>query len=136
MIEAASPNVGRHELSFEEPDTIVYRLRGPLAELEARSMVVQHRSWVLGKPYFLVLCDLRGHEGSSPGARKALMELGHGLPRRAIAVFGGSFTLRTMADLMMRAMRLVGRVEIGWRHFQDEATCRAWLRGEGKRLGG
>jgi hypothetical protein len=73
----------------------------------------------------------------SPEARRFLLE-----NRRrtkvpgAVAVVGASFTVRTLAHMVIRALQALTKSYLGMHFFTDEAAARAWIDAQRKRLRG
>jgi hypothetical protein len=114
-------------MMFEPPDIVVSRMVG---ELDGPTMALAMRQlidWSRGRPYVLVLTDLSRVTGLSASARRELIIHGHKLPPRALAVFGGTFAVRVVTELLERASSLLGSQNRWAHHFDDEASARAWL---------
>ena len=118
---------GPSEMIFEAPDTVLMTLRGDFDGDTASVMMEQLVTWSRGRPFVLLLMDLRAVGAISPAARQVLTSNGHRLPPRALALHGGSFTVRVVTNMMERASWLLGSRNRWARHWADEAAARAWL---------
>lgn len=118
---------GQSVLEAEEPDLVIYRMRGLVDGHHLRALRLAEGQWNVGKPYLLVLVDISGQEGSTMDARRASTEPALGTHKRAIAICGGSHYARVLSELAIRAMRVLTRADPPMRFFPDEASGRAWL---------
>ncbi|MDC3957598.1 STAS/SEC14 domain-containing protein [Polyangium jinanense] len=118
---------GLSEMIFEAPDTFVVKPRGDF-DGEIASAMIEHLI-VLAQdlPFVLLLMDLTSLGAITPAARHALTSNGHRLPPRALAIHGGSFTVRVMSQMMARASWLRGSRNRWVWHSPNEAAARAWL---------
>ena len=82
-----------------------------------------------------VMYDSSRSEGLERAARKALtsMPLG-GATADATAVFGAPFAIRTLGNMIERALVGLGRPSTGVRFFESEADAREYLQQERLRL--
>jgi hypothetical protein len=118
---------GRHVLEVEEPDLVIYRVRGVITGDELQAMREAQAGWVAGMDPIVVLIDLSEMEGATREARKAAMHFDGGPTRRAIAYFGSRFAVRVMVELTLRAMRVLRPRAYPMRFCEDEASARLWL---------
>jgi hypothetical protein len=117
---------GKHKARVE--GDIVYSVwDGPtsLAEVQAHHAVVERVLAERGQVYSLV--DVRSSQSPSPEVRQWLAEQSKGYKVAAFALFGASFTMRTLATLMWRAGRILTRDETEIGFFETEAEARAFL---------
>ena len=119
--------VGKHSLRYEPPDTIVVVLQGSVDEEDAVVISKQAVDWSEGAPCLLVIVDVRQLSSMSQQARKVGASMGYRLPPRATAVVGGSFAVRMLMDLVLRASELLGTKKRFTKHCPDEAAARAWV---------
>jgi len=123
--------------------TQIGRLEGADARMIIETMTAYHTQHIgLSEPLYMLI-DIRQATSMSPEARKIFAESQKDLSaeqrssdsQRRLAIFGGSFALRSFANLLMEAMRLASRAfganaDAGlaeWTVKVDEATARAWL---------
>ncbi|MBJ6760519.1 STAS/SEC14 domain-containing protein [Myxococcaceae bacterium JPH2] len=93
-----------------------------------REMIVGVRAFHEGKPAIYLLADVRQGTGFSAETRKAVSDDPSLTPYAATVFFGASFAMKTIANMMMRAMALLGRAASGEMMFLDsEEAGRAWL---------
>ncbi|MDI1435343.1 hypothetical protein [Polyangium sorediatum] len=118
---------GVSEMIIEPPDTVVIKPRGDYDGETATAMMEALITWAQARPFVLLLMDLTYVGALSPAARHALTSNGHRLPPRALAIHGGSFTVRVLSQMMDRASWLRGSRNRWVWHAPDEATARAWL---------
>ena len=119
--------VRRHSLKYEPPDTIVVVLHGSVDEDDAAVISKHMVDWSDGAPCLLVIVDIRQLSSMSQQARKVGASMGYRLPPRATAVVGGSFAVRMLMDLVLRASELLGTKKRFTKHCPDEAAARAWV---------
>ena len=86
---------------------------------------VKHYS--AGRPYFQMLVDLREGSGASPEARRIAAEAMREMPPRDIAFFGGSFANRMLANLILRAIELLGSAPMKHVFAATEEEAVHWL---------
>ncbi|TKC97244.1 hypothetical protein [Polyangium fumosum] len=118
---------GVSEMIIEPPDTVVIKPRGDFDGAIAAAMMEALVTWARDRPFVLLRMDLTYVGAISPAARHALTSNGHRLPPRALAIHGGSFTVRVLSQMMDRASWLRGSRNRWVWHAPDEATARAWL---------
>lgn len=118
---------GRHVLEVEEPDLVIYRLRGTLTGAELQAMRDAQRTWMAGKDHILGLVDVSEMEGATPDARREALRSDGGTPNRCLAYFGSRFTVRVAVELLLRALRLLRPTQYPMRFCEDEASARRWL---------
>ncbi|MDI1484795.1 hypothetical protein [Polyangium sp. y55x31] len=118
---------GLSEMIFEAPDTFVMNPRGDFDGPTASAMMEHLIARAQGLPFVLLLLDLTYLGVITPAARHALTSNGHRLPPRALAIHGGSFTVRVVSQMMARASFLRGSRNRWVWHSPNEAAARAWL---------
>lgn len=118
-----------------EYDLVVLRLEGDYT-LDA-AMYVQGllEQMERNHGYRLNLIDVRLAGTITPEARRYLLE------RRkktrgasAVAVVGASFGVRTLAQMVMRALQMLTKAYLGVDFFTDEMAARSWIDIQRKRL--
>jgi hypothetical protein len=119
---------GKSTISFEQPDTTVWRFVGDVSEDGMRALTLREKQLIDGVPYLLKLVDMTLAGNMSPGARKAGAEKIHDVPVMAVAIFGANFAIRVMANLVIRAGSIMRKIDtVPTRFFETEAEGRAWL---------
>ncbi|HVJ88876.1 MAG TPA: STAS/SEC14 domain-containing protein [Labilithrix sp.] len=122
---------GPHQLWYE-PDTgfICVVQVGTMGEEEARELVdfvLEQAAQTPGEPTF-TLTDNRRATGLTSGARKVMTT-----SRQAdtfegyIAMFGTSFAMRAVTNLLFKAVAFAGVSKLTVNAFSTEAEARAWL---------
>jgi len=118
---------GLSTLEVEEPDLIIYRMRGEFRVPDLIAFREADGQWNRGKRYVLVLVDSRESIASDFQTRKASMDPPIGTRNRAMAIFGTSAALRGPTNLMMRALYVLSKGQFHSRLFADEESARQWL---------
>lgn len=119
---------GRSTVTFESPDTTVWRFRGDLSEEAMRTLTFREKQLIEGQPYLLKLVDMTQAGTISAGARKAGAEKVHAIPVLAVAIFGANFAIRVLANLVIRAGSLMRKIDtVPTQFFETEMEARAWL---------
>jgi len=115
-------------VEFEPPDTTVWRFNGNVSEELMRSLTLREKEMIEGRPYLLKLVDMSGAGTITAGARKAGAEKIHEIPVLAVAIFGANFTIRVLANLVIRAGSLMRKIDtVPTQFFENESQGRAWL---------
>ena len=119
---------GTIDLRLEPPDACSIRLVGEVPEAELRAMYDTLAEYTKGQPRLRVLGDTTRMGALSPGVRQIIAEGSLMLPDFSVAVVGASFTVRVLAQLILKAVILTSKRrnrEIAF--FETEAEARAWL---------
>jgi hypothetical protein len=100
--------LGPHKLWFEEPDTMRMVVVGPydmklMEESNALARELKQRY-----PTLYLITDSRQGTGMTAEVRKALGENPGLMPYAATVMYGVSFAMRTMVNMMTRAQELMG----------------------------
>jgi hypothetical protein len=113
-----------------EGDLVYSVWNGPstLEEVQAYHAIMERVIAEHGRVFCLI--DMRKAHRPPPEARKWITEWSQRFRVTAVACFGTSFTVRTFANLLVRAIRLVKGPEGVIAFFDTEAQARAFLRGE------
>jgi hypothetical protein len=119
---------GPSTVTFESPDTTVWRFRGNVSEETMRALTFREKQLTEGQPYLLKLVDMTWAGAISSGARKAGAEKVHEIPVLAVAIFGANFAIRVLANLVIRAGSLMRKIDtVPTQFFETEMEARAWL---------
>jgi hypothetical protein len=119
---------GMSSISFEQPDTTVWRFVGDVSEDGMRALTLREKQLIEGVPYLLKLVDMSQAGNISAEARKAGAEKIHDVPVMAVAIFGANFTIRVLANLVIRAGCIMRKIDtVPTRFFETEAEGRVWL---------
>ena len=103
-----------HEVLFEPPNTVVIVGHGVMDGESSSKIHGQMLDWVKDQPYMFLLADFRDVTGFSTDGRKSYVASANTgeLPPRAVALWGASFGVRVIFDMVARArsfLRLEGR---------------------------
>ncbi|MFP2931321.1 STAS/SEC14 domain-containing protein [Pyxidicoccus sp. 3LG] len=119
---------GPHKAWFEAPDTLRVVVVGDFdvklkdeVDALARELQALH-------PALYLVSDMRQSTGFTPEVRRSVGENPDQSPFAGMVIFGASFAVRTMANMMARASTLLGRP--GTRPFimvDTEDEARAWV---------
>ena len=118
---------GSSSFEVEEPDLMIYRLRGTLQASELRTLRNAEWLWNEGKPHLLVIIDICGLDGVTMEARRMATQPSGGTTNRAMAMVGGSRHIQALANLIMKGVKLLSGGSKIMRFFDDEASAREWL---------
>jgi hypothetical protein len=120
--------LGPHKMWFEEPDTVrlvtvgVYDMK-LLEESNALVRELKNRF-----PTLYLISDSRQGTGMSADVRKALGENPDLMPYAGSVMFGTSFAMRTMVNMMIRAQELLGvKGGIPFAMVATEEEAKAWV---------
>jgi len=85
--------------------------------------------------YRLILFDVRGAGTVTPEARRMMLAWNkeHSAPN-AIAIVGANFAMRTVANLVLSAIRTLTKQELGFSFFETEPEARTWLAAQRSKL--
>lgn len=101
---------GAHSLREVAPDTLHLELVGLVEGDELQQIVETENAWGLDKPQWFIIGDLSRLGGSTPASRAYMAEIPPN-PHSISIVYGTSFAMRILVDMMMRARRLLSRAE-------------------------
>lgn len=121
--------VGRHSISFVEPDIIYLCPNGEVSGPDGRELNRLQVEMGTGHERLFLLIDLSGMEGMDPEVRKESGLTMKTLPLRGIAVFRASFKAKVLAKLIVSAMNLFksGADRAPLEVFDTEQEARAWI---------
>jgi hypothetical protein len=126
MDHSTTLHFGANSLTFERPDTMILVTRGLVDGASAGQCMDQIVEWSKSMPYLLVVMNVEKVTSFSSEARKVFTSNGHRLPPRVLSLFGGSFKIQVLLDLMDRASWLLGSRNRFTKHWPDEKSARAW----------
>ena len=117
---------GHPDVWIEEPDILHVTMRGTLDEAQAVALLEAQLAAAVGWSHGIVFCDVSGLEWMSMAARRRFADTRNDGPRRAVIVIGANATLRTLAELLFRAVRALRPVHASPTRFvRDLAEARA-----------
>lgn len=121
--------IGNHRIRVEG-DLVFSVWDGPstLEEIQAYHAINERVIAEHGRLFSLI--DMRKAHRPPPEARKWITEWSSRFHINAVACFGTSFTVRTFANLLVRAIRLIKGPEGVIAFFDTEAQARAFLDAE------
>jgi hypothetical protein len=118
-----------------DADLLIFRIEGEYT-LEATKYVQASAASVSAEyGYNLQLIDVRKAGAITPEARRWLFS-NHDASKLlgSCAVFGASFAIRTLAQMVIRALHTIAKGPLAIRFFDDEGEARVWLDQERARL--
>lgn len=118
--------VGRHE-GWQEDDLIGLRFHGPITGDDARTFLALFEALLQARGRCLLLGDMRDMTGFEASARHEVASWNRTHKLTGVAVYGGSFAVRALATLAMKAIKLFGRDPDEVLFASDEAEARRWL---------
>jgi hypothetical protein len=127
---------GDHRLVFEASDTAHLLLRGNVSAEQGAVIMGALVSWAGSRAVIFVLINLSNLSGIAAEARRTAVVESMRLPRRAVAVYGGSFGVRIALDMIIRASALLRRTPQTVFYAPSEAAARAWFDRARERLAG
>jgi hypothetical protein len=127
-------NVGKHEIAFEEPDLIRFRVVGNISKWDADGIIDAVMPYA-GRRHLLWLIDLTHAGAVDSEARRRFAARVRPLPNRAAAFIKGSFAARVVVKMVMHAIRLIARRNNPMEFFDTEEQGLRWLAEQRRRLG-
>ncbi|HVJ93909.1 MAG TPA: STAS/SEC14 domain-containing protein [Labilithrix sp.] len=123
--------IGEHSVCFESDTGFsVLRCRGKVDESEAIAIndaVIKNYLERVGRGQsFFCLVDVRHLTSVTPEARRAIANGGRMGERACVAVVGGSFAIRVLLNLILKAMLLASDQLVAVA-VPEEDEARAWL---------
>jgi hypothetical protein len=119
---------GDSEVWFEEPYTIFVAMRGYISDDECARIFRAQSAYMAGLRYLILVCDMQAFTGISLGARRQLVERGKQGPPCAVVIVGASYPMRSLAQIVSRAMVSLGILPApGYRFARDLAEARGLL---------
>jgi SpoIIAA-like len=117
-----------------EKELIFVRIVGMMTLKDAHILLKLYRTIRQEYGIVLVMFDCARSEGIHREARVAMADLQPSSAADATAIFGASFTLRTVGNMIERAIVGLGKPSLGLRFFATEAEARAFLSQERERV--
>lgn len=118
--------VGRHE-GWQEDDLVGVRFHGPITGEDARTFLALFGALQQARGRCLLLGDMRDMTGFDADARREVAQWNRTHKLTGVAVYGGSFPIRAVSTLALKAIKLVGRDPEEVLLASDEAEARRWL---------
>ncbi len=111
---------GEHLTWIEEPDIFHMRLVGTLEAAEFKQLLEWQAEWGNSKPRFFVVSDVSALLSISRDAHKLASGQGRLTPAHAATVtYGATFAIRVMAEMSMRARKVLGTADVVENVFVD-----------------
>lgn len=118
---------GTHRF-YREEDLLYFELHGLFTLADAQRLYVELESLERAHGYALTAYDARAVTGMDADSRRYLGEKTRGrAERRALAVIGASFALRTILGLVQNGARLAGRPVPKTAFCSTQSEALAWL---------
>lgn len=118
---------GSHRMLFEEGGLVTAEVRGDLCEADVKAMMIEHDARLLEYGTLFLLCDVREFSHLGPGARQALMQRQTEIPHYYIAIVSHNFVARVVPEMLYRAVKILGMLQITVHHFTNPLDARTWL---------
>lgn len=122
------------EFTFIAPATVRIKFHGKITEAQARSLLGRAAEHATGLPYILMEVDISDMGGATPESRRVSAEILRSMPRRIIAVFGGSFTQGIVAKLVLKATEMLSGGQQVSGIFDNHAEATAWLKQKAEQI--
>jgi hypothetical protein len=123
---STSFTVGRHEC-WQEEDLFGVRFHGPILGDDARGLLALLGKLLEERGRCLLLGDMRDMTGFDSSARREVAHWNRDHKLTGVAVYGGSFAIRAVSMLALKAIKLLGRDPDEVVFVADEAEARRWL---------
>ena len=119
MPSADLQRFGNHTAWTDAPDVLRVRFDGPLLGRELRAALDYRNEWARGKERYYVIVDLTTTSAVDSEARQVMVEERAAVDQRQMTIlFGASFGIRIIAQMMFRSLRMLRRnVQHAERHF-------------------
>lgn len=119
---------GRHRLRFEPPDLVSLTFDGDITPDDMYVIAEVFEGAPIPRGAMLILCDVSALGHVPPESRRVIRERKDLVPFAALAYVNASFQTRIVIKLVLGALRLLAREELGpVRFFTAEGDARAWL---------
>jgi len=118
-----------------EDDLLVLRLEGDYT-LECAEYVQRHLEEVSNEyGYRMNMIDVR-HAGTITADARRLLRANRNQSRypSVVAIVGANFAVRTLAHMVLTALRTLTKTSLGVQFFSDETSARAWIDSQRNRL--
>ena len=112
---------------LEQDGLVTAVVRGDLSETDVKAMMLEHDQRLLDYGTLFLLCDVREFTHLGPGARQALMRRQTEIPHYYIAIVSDNFVARVVPEMLYRAVKILGMLQITVNHFSNPVDARKWL---------
>lgn len=121
----SSLKIGKHDVQLFD-DWYQIAMHGEVTEEDAKKInEIQHKYFINKR--FFTICDMREMGNVSPAARKQFANSSNDNTSAAIALWGGSFQTRLLANLILNAINLVKKNTTPSAFFKTEEEAFAWI---------
>lgn len=114
-------------LWLEPPDLVFVRASGHIEEKDMLDLGDRMRAHIGDWPYVLLIVDQTAQTGISADARRTAATAFAWVPYRGTAFCGGSFTVRTVGQMVMSIINAFRGDDNPTKFFKTEAEARSWL---------
>jgi hypothetical protein len=118
--------IGAHRIRIEQ-DVVFTRFSGKVTSIEGHELLVLLQRVLQQQGRLYLLFDNSQNVGLDPEARRLFIRWLRENPIAGIANFGGGVVPRTLAFLLINAIRLVVKEAPAQTYVSTEAEARAWL---------
>ncbi len=122
-----STKIADHEFEIEPPDTVVMRYRGRLTVPDFTRTITFLYEHCSTWPHMLLLVDLSRLEAIPADVRKIVPDVTGWMPMRGTVICGASFTIRTIAVMLLKMINLVRGTDNPSSYTNTEAEAREWI---------
>lgn len=115
------------QFRWDPPHYAWIKFENRISEEQAGRLLQQVLDHSAELPFVLMTVDIEDMAGASPESRRVSAQIMKKMPRRAIAVIGGSFSQRVVSKLVLTATEILGGGRQVSAFFKDPSLVRAWL---------
>ena len=119
--------IGEHEFEVEAPDLVVMRWRGALTLRDFTRGIDYLHSQCGDWRSMLLIADLSGMTAIPAEVRKVVPDQTAWMPMRGTVISGASFTIRTVAVMLLKIINLVRGTDNPTYYARDEHEARVWI---------
>lgn len=129
-VEPKSLHLDTHEFHFVPPDLIRFTFRGSLSDEVTKQyldFIYDRATEINGSLY--VIYDLSAWTRIDERARKRVTKVDRPYPFAGMAIIGTSFTIQALANMIIRAVKLIRPDYWSFPHkfFANVADAEAWI---------
>lgn len=128
--------IGKHEVRFEEQDTVYVRVVGDVTPRELDEIFSLLQAYGEGRDRQYWLIEMAEAGTMSAESRRCASAWAPRLRIGGVAMFHIGFEQRIIANMLTHVYRLIGSLTYPVKMFDDEASARAWLESQRRRAGG
>lgn len=132
-INAMTKPIGAHQITVDG-DTIHLVVRGDFLLEDAKQVNAEVEAVLYGLGRAFILADQSSARATPPDARRYLVDWSRKHRVSAAVMFGGSVATRTVATLILTALRIFKADSVPTCFTATEAEARAWLNVQREKL--